>query len=603
MAAAAITLLGAFPQLHLWAVRGGEWNGSHAVLYGDEMIYSAYVNALVEGRPRRSDPFTGLDDSPGAPRQESHLSIQFVPAYALALPARALGISTPTAFIILGFFTAFASPLVVFWLLRCVTNDARVAAAGAVFVLCLGTLAGWQGMAPFLLGDDDLFFKLPFLRRYQPAAAFPLLFVFFTLSWRSLASGRGGGGALRDAVLAGLLLPVLIFSYVYLWTSAAAWLLCLALVWLATRPADWRRVARLGLFVGVPTALAFILYAALLSNRPETLDIRQTFEATRAPDLLRLPELIGAAVIAAVVYGARRGSVDRRDPAALLAVSFALLPFAVFNQQLVTGRSVQPYHYGLFVTNYVALAAVVLAASVLWRARGGGVVPAGVLRRVVVLSLLWGSVEMVPATLVNTRGVMFDEAVPVMRRLDELARQDGTLPGSPGTPRPLVLSTELELNTMLPSYAPQPVLYSLYNLDFPDLSPRENKERFYKALYYSGVGADLLHRALKGESGDQALDWLCQTAAFDHSRISPVLTRQYRPVTGEEIGDEVRRYVEYAEGFSAETAASQELSYFVAPTQGPSDFTNLDRWYERDSGERFGKYVLYRVRLRVAGRP
>ncbi|HYE64021.1 MAG TPA: hypothetical protein VD966_00480, partial [Pyrinomonadaceae bacterium] len=61
-----MTLIVIYPQAHLWVTRGGEWNGSYVTLEFDEVDYSAYVNALISGRPRRSDPYTGRDDQPGA---------------------------------------------------------------------------------------------------------------------------------------------------------------------------------------------------------------------------------------------------------------------------------------------------------------------------------------------------------------------------------------------------------------------------------------------------------------------------------------------------------------------------------------------------------
>jgi hypothetical protein len=39
------------------------------------------------------------------------------------------------------------------------------------------------------------------------------------------------------------------------------------------------------------------------------------------------------------------------------------------------------------------------------------------------------------------------------------------------------------------------------------------------------------------------------------------------------------------------------LSYIIEPAVG-ADFTNVDRWYQRDQGETIGPYVLFRVRLR-----
>src|SRR5436853_4248424 len=97
-AALALTIVALYPQFHLQLKRGRDWNGSYAFFSQDEIAYSAYVNALVEGRPRRNDPYTGRDETAENPQPESLFSIQFAPAYAIALPARLFGLSAPTAF-------------------------------------------------------------------------------------------------------------------------------------------------------------------------------------------------------------------------------------------------------------------------------------------------------------------------------------------------------------------------------------------------------------------------------------------------------------------------------------------------------------------------
>jgi hypothetical protein len=74
LAATAITLLALMPQIHFWLVRGSQWNGAYTILQPDELLYSAYVNALIDGRPRRNDPVSGRDDHPQAPLPESLLS-------------------------------------------------------------------------------------------------------------------------------------------------------------------------------------------------------------------------------------------------------------------------------------------------------------------------------------------------------------------------------------------------------------------------------------------------------------------------------------------------------------------------------------------------
>src|SRR5881394_3280531 len=99
-AAIAVALLGLLPQLHFRINRGCNWQGANAIMHPDEVAYSAYVASLIRGRPRRNDPTTGRKDEPGTPLPESLFSIQLVPAYAVALPARWLGLSAATVFII-----------------------------------------------------------------------------------------------------------------------------------------------------------------------------------------------------------------------------------------------------------------------------------------------------------------------------------------------------------------------------------------------------------------------------------------------------------------------------------------------------------------------
>ena len=221
-----LVLISLIPQIHFWLIRGSHWHGAYAMQQGDETYYSAYINALIDGRPRRTDPARGQDDSPKAPLPESLFSVQFIPPYAIALLARVFGASASASFIILMGAAAFLAGLSVFWLLASVTGDNRLAAAGVLFVLCLGALAAGQGWIGIIFRPGARFSGLPFLRRYLPSVPFPLFFVFCTLTWRALTMPTKRS-ALISGVLAGLTFAVLIFSYLYLWTAAAAWLVCI----------------------------------------------------------------------------------------------------------------------------------------------------------------------------------------------------------------------------------------------------------------------------------------------------------------------------------------------------------------------------------------
>ena len=127
-----LALITSLPQLYLVYVRGSDWNGSCAYLDTDEFAYAAYTDALIDDRPRRNDPYSGKDDGPF----ETLYSIQFLPAYSVALPARIFHLSTSTAFIILLPLATVAAGIMLFWFLTEITGNIAVAGIGAIGVIC-----------------------------------------------------------------------------------------------------------------------------------------------------------------------------------------------------------------------------------------------------------------------------------------------------------------------------------------------------------------------------------------------------------------------------------------------------------------------------------
>jgi hypothetical protein len=589
LAGLAMAILGVYPQINLWAIRGHDWNGAYAYNDIDEVAYASYLQALIDGRPRRNDPFTGRDHSVETPQPESLFSIQFIPPYTIALAARAFGLDACWAMIITGALAAFLTALAVFWLFGLVTEDDRLAATGALMVLCLGTLACAQGAILGLLKIDWAYPYLPFLRRYLPALAFPVFFLFCALVWRSIKHENKRAFYLYAAG-AGLAFAVMVYSYFYLWTTAAAWLASFALLlWLA-RPHGWKRDLKSLAVTGALALLSLVPYAVLLSHRAATMDTVQLLTYTRAPDLLRPPSLIAMLVLALLVYGVRRGRLELKDRTVLLAASFALTPLAVFNQQVLTGRSLQPIHYEVFIVNYVAAFALVLTVALLWRASDARQKLSGrVLLFAAVLAFCWGVVEAdVTTHVVDDQNVIRDEALPVGRRLRELAqqaRQRGEREG-------VVFAPNLIQGDDLPTLAPQGVLWARHLHVFADTPWEENKERFYQHAYYQGLDAHWLERELKGNN------YIVVIALFGWGRHHARLTANSTPLSSQEIAAEVDHYATYTATFTRDRAATPQLSYLVTDADTKADFKNLDRWYDRDPGEQHGKFILYRVRLR-----
>jgi len=585
-----MVLLSLIPQIHLWIVRGREWNGAYVSPQGDEPLYSAYVNALINGRARKNDPFDGKDSSANAPLPESIFSIQFVPAYAIALPARALGASASTAFIVLIAVAAFLSSLSVFWLLNSVVGDYRIAAGGTLFVLCFGALAGGNGLFGILLKPDLSIPGLPFLRRYEPAAAFPLFFVFNGLIWRALSSKNWRTAGVQ-AALAGLILATLVYSYLYLWTATAAWLACIGVLWFYFRPSERRRTLAVLTTVGAMTATALVPYIYLLSHVSATLDKQQILISTRRPDLLRIDEILGVVILLALIVGILRGRIERTNNRLIYAASLALLPFVVFNQQVLTGKTMQAFHFEAFIVNYATLVALIITIT-LFRMT----VPNRLLIWIAALSFSWGILEVgLPSRLAFVpSAIVKDQGIPALLRLKELSRQDGTLAElrTKGHASTLVFSPDVSLIALLPTWTSQGTLLDISGVYYGNSTREEQKKFFHMHLYYSKVEIQRVRTALNDR------DQFAIAEIFGQHRLFPALSLHFQPIQQDEIEREVQAYQTYVNSFSREEAVTRPIAYAVIPADGNFDFANLDRWYERDSGERVGAYTLYRLKLR-----
>jgi hypothetical protein len=586
IAAIAMTLLSLFPQFYLWCQRGTQWNGNQAFFYTDETAYAAYVNALIQGRPRRNDPFTGRDDSPTAPQTESLFSIQFVPAYLVALPARALNLSTATAFILVSPIVAFATALALFWLITLVTNNDRAAAALVPFVLCLGILMSGNGVVRAFLGQVTTYVYFPFLRRFSPAVVFPCFVLFFCFVWQSLMAPTSRRRTSFVFAAAAAFIFCL-YGYFYLWTAALAWLGLVTILWAVARPPDWHNSLRRLALLAAILFVAFIPYLLLLARRAPTIDLVQALVRTRSPDLWRSIEVIALIITAALLLAIflRRLS---RDPRLLFTLAFALLPFVLFNQQIITGRSLQPMHYEQFIASYTTLIAlgltlVLLGLDKIKSRRVGWILPT-----IAVLSFVWGMGE----TWIATRrfaqaNIVRDEARLVALRLTELAQTEGIA----ASKSKVVFAPDFARGDSLPMEAPQAILWAPHMFVFSGVTVAENKERFFQFLYYSGVDAGEFVRNYQNKG-------FAHYAIFGWERANPNLTADYRPITAAELSAEAQSYADYVANFDALHSQQPTLSYLVLQPEQPIDLTNLDRWYVRDEGQAVGRYVLYHLTLR-----
>lgn len=602
VAAVFLAIFALYPQMKLWYVRGGDWQGNYAYNDIDEVAYAAYVRALIDGRPRKNDPYTGRDDSPATPQPESLFSVQFAAPYTLAIPARIFGISTPWAMIIGGALAAFLTALAVFWLLGRMTGDSWFAMAGSLVVLCGGALFAGEGAIGEILFDGFSYPYFPGLRRYIPALAFPAFFAMVGLVWKMLnrenreslggpiAAAPGSDKKLiAFAALAALCFAYTVFSYFYVWTTALAWLGCLGLLWLIARPQGFWKDVKWLVGIGIGCAVSLVPYFYLLSKRSNTMDGVQLLVRTHAPDLTRFPEYISFIVILMLAAGILLKTIAFRDKATLFVLSLALVPPIVFNQQIITGQSLQPIHYQVFIGNYVAGLTLVAAIGLLLRRVIATQKPwlKAAWALAALAAVAWGFVEChYTVRVLDDINLSRDEQMPLGRRLEELAKSD------PNPNQTVVLHLGIGEGDDLPTIAPQAVLWARHQHVFAGVTWQENKERYYQFLYYQGVSEQQLARAMKDG------DFVSVIALFGWGRHTARLNSEYKPLTFREIDEEARAYGDYVANFNPSNSPETIISYLVMPDFVQTDLANIDKWYERDAGERFGSNTLYRLKLR-----
>lgn len=597
LAASAMVLLALVPQLTLWQALGKHWNGSYAGTSGDdEYAYSAYINALIQGHPRRNNPYTGQADQASSPQPESIFSLQFIPAYAIALPARSLGVSAAASFIAVTVLATFFAALAIFWLLMEFWKDQRMAATGMLVVLCLGSLA------PLLIvmrvvqklfdptislrGDYILF---GFTRRYVPAVPLALFFVFCLLVLKIIACEKQKPVVI-PSILAGGVFNLLVFSYFYLWTSAVAWLFIVGLLWTIARPKGWTQALKsLGIITAIGSA-GVIAFFILLRHRPSYMEAAQALNHTHAPDLLRASEVLGGITILGFVLGVFRNRIAWKRPLNLLTAAFALTPFVVFNQQVLTGYSLQPFHYDAFIANYLALMSAIITLSLICREGLKAVSPklsSGLLLLVGLLALGAGYFEIHRSyKWQHNNNVGKDGMVPVAQRLAEIAKR------SPEESGAVVFTTHGTLGDLLPTFAPQAVLWAPAMLVFSGAEQHQIRERYFQQLYYSEVDESQFRRIVESTGG------FARETVFGAARVQPLLGGEYDPITTDEIEQATKDYSRYIASFSREAAYRTPLSYVISPNKYPSGFRNLDQWYQRETVDQVGDYTLYRVHLR-----
>lgn len=586
------------PQIYLWSEKGSSWNGVWALNDYDELAYAAYIQSLIDGKPRINSPYTGTKADTGPSVKESLFSIQFFAFYPIAWPARLLGLSSSTAMILMTAVTGFLWGLALFWLLDIFIKNPLLSAAGTMAVFASGALVAGQGslVAGYVPSEIFYYIAFPSARRAVPAMGYPALFLFFAFVWKFLDAGdtRAKAAWGTAAVLAFI---SLIFTYFYLWTTAAAWFAAVVALFILFREKNQK--SQLGcplLLLGLVMCASLIPYAILLTSRAESMDSAQLLLLTRQSDLWRVPEVLSFVAILGFIAARLFGLIGKGEPKIVFLLSFLLVPVMVFNQQIVTGRSLQPIHYEFFTVNYLVAFGLAAGALILVRTRVSGPKLAAI---TIFLILTAAFVSYSDAKFaykaVGPANAARDELMPVSEKIKALSREakkESTVISFDLVPVPLGQMI-INCSDELPALSSQPVLWAPHQAAFSDLTEEQSVNRLFKFLYYQDLDPTWLQAELeRGRSSDLTPGF------FGWGRTSDAYTAGHEPVTAGEIAAVVDQYRKFREGFSRADAETPVISYLIAPESVQPNFAAVDKWYVRDQGEKVGKYMLYRLELR-----
>jgi len=581
-------------QFDLWIERGKKWNGSFAAMDSDEPFYAAYVQSLIDGKSRRNSPYTGMEDSSTNPQRESYLSIQILASYPTVVLAKVFGLSSSTAMIWLLPLIGFTSALAVFWIIHIVTEDPLVAFVGTMTVLMGGAAAGGQGGILSFITPENVHYTVSslFARRSVPAMSLPALLLFFVFVWK-FVNGRDNKSRFLSGLAVVACFAFSVYGYFFHWTTAMAWFVGFLILWSVLRYEDLKKNWKYLLLLIVAFVTVLIPYFLLLLNRSHDTDSELMLSFTHQPDLSRIPTLISFVTIGILIILRGLGKVKLGDPKIVFLISFAVVAPIVFNQQIVTGRSLQPFHYQLYSVNYLALLGLSTAILILIKRLTDTKTFYGTTVFIGLFALTWGYVDSEQGAQI-VRGVneWRDELVPVALRIKDIHREMNQ-GGQPKAVLSFDFTNRYQVNsTELPSISSLPVVWSPYDLMFPDVSKKEALERLFRFLYFHNYDENWMRTELSG--GDN----LMLIAVFGGIRSNDPTLNDSRLPKSEEIDEVVNQYKVFRQTFGYENARSAALGFVIVQKDAKTDLSALDLWYERDGGEIVGQYTLYRVKLR-----
>ncbi|MBI3114443.1 MAG: hypothetical protein HYZ07_00610 [Candidatus Harrisonbacteria bacterium] len=359
------------PQLLAIRALGDEYRGIHLLTTDDNAYYVARMRDILDGHKWVSSPFIyEYKNSPPL--------LYPVGEYLYMWPALFLGVPLVAVLIFAKFFFPAALFALIYALLFALTegieNGARklTAVAGGLLATLGYGLVDYKSVLPVLSGTAHFFAWSLWARPVNPVTGAILLFTFLLLLWRIM--NRGGIGTM---IFAGIIFS-LMFGYFFTWGMALSIVGMFGVIALAER--NYGLLKRLALMLGVGflAAVPYWYNMRLVANttESESLYLQNGLIFTHAPIANKVVFLALLIFIPCFIAAYRKRSRVRlggTDGAPMKPVWWFTLALLLggawsLNQQVITGRTIWPYHFVQYTTP-LAIVAVFAALCIVFRPR------------------------------------------------------------------------------------------------------------------------------------------------------------------------------------------------------------------------------------------
>jgi hypothetical protein len=302
-----------------------------------------------------------------------------------------------------------------------------------------------------------------------------------------------------------------------------------------------------------------------------------------------LPILIGVIVATSAVVLARRDYLKLSDAGSVFTISLALTPLVLLNQQVVTGLSLQPVHFEIFVANYLSLLSAVSLFACLVRSNKPLISPAATKKILIyagALSLLWGTVETV--TAVNRSkfaAEVRDRSVGAIKLAENDAR---------GVSGAVVLTPDMVTADFVQSVSNLRPMWSPHTSSGGGVSLAENKRLFFLYLYLNGITDKELADALRAGVFEVT------AAVFASDRALPELGSGTHSISAQDISREAGKFQSFTSNIDKEGVYNPQINFVVVPAASEPDYSRLDRCYRREligEADGFRIYRLARIQM------